>query len=351
MVRQDAANLCMDCSDDLMRSKGSSRGVSRSTAQAGSRYVEGYEPESEYGVAKRSQRGMIEELSLRLSEPRQQTGALSSGESMMVDTMRKSRSRPHDRDRVDELAIPCRQASTCASWRCPPPDPLAPPPGSAEFTSTLPEKANRLVIKPPGIGAQRLDDLLSRLAAPRQRPPVGGNIATGEKIVMESQVALKSKTTDVCMRTLTARLSNPRVPDPSVPPPSGESAMLDVHNRKPKRAANLGYLSRLARPNKRGGSAHAWRAMTAPAGTEGSGEQALRDDRTATPLSMRTTSPPQLHDPQDSEHRGSRGSLKLKGVEDINESSGSLKLSGSGRSAKEKSSPKGPAPQIFVGNA
>merc|ERR1719387_1123303 len=158
-------------------------------------------------MTRRSHRGMIDELSMRLSEPREHSGVsgqLSSGESIMVDTIRKGRTRPHDRDRVDDLAAPNRQASTCKSWRCPPPDPLGPPPGDADFPFI---KKSGLVIKAAPLNSHRLDDLLSRLAAPRERPPVGGNIATGEKIILEAQVAVKSKAKEVCLKSLAARLS------------------------------------------------------------------------------------------------------------------------------------------------
>merc|ERR1719265_1316479 len=109
---------------------------------------------------------------------------------------------------------------------------------------------------------------------------------------MESQVALQSKTQNVCMRSLTARLSNPRTTDPSVAPPSGEGVFLDALARHPKRPPNLEHLTRLARPNRRGGTALAWRC---PAPTDDrAGDQALMDDHTGTPQSMRTTSPPGL---------------------------------------------------------
>eukprot|EP00746_Dinoflagellata_sp_MGD_P010696 gnl/MRDRNA2_/MRDRNA2_122196_c0_seq1.p1 gnl/MRDRNA2_/MRDRNA2_122196_c0~~gnl/MRDRNA2_/MRDRNA2_122196_c0_seq1.p1 ORF type:complete len:246 (+),score=45.57 gnl/MRDRNA2_/MRDRNA2_122196_c0_seq1:73-810(+) len=232
--------------------------------QASSRYVDGYEPESEHGVGKRSQRAMIEEISMRLSEPRKHTTALCSGDSIMIDTIRKSRIRPHDRDRINQLASPCKKASTCASWGCPPPDPLAPLPGSADFMSSLPQKVNKLAVKTDRIGAQRLDNLLSRLAAPRQKPPLGGEMATGEKIIEESQVALKSKATSVCLRTLSARLSAPRVPNLFGHQSTVEALMAETHKSKQKRAPNFNYLDRLARPNRRGGSALAWGAVLPP---------------------------------------------------------------------------------------
>lgn len=342
MVRQQGQDLCTACSnlDDPLstaQSKGSSRGASRSTPQASSRYVEGYEPEAEYGMTRRSHKGMIDELSMRLSEPREHSGQLSSGESIMADTIRKSRTRAHDRDRIDDLAAPNRQASTCASWRCPPPDPLGPPPGEQDF---FPKKTSKLVIKAPPLSTHRLDDLLSRLAAPRQRPPVGGNIATGEKIILEAQGALKSKAPEVCMKSLTARLSNPRVPDPSVPPPSGEAVTLEHHARIPRRAPNLDYLKTLARPNRRGGSAHAWRAMITSSEAEGGDKQALGDDRTATPLSMRTTSPPHLNEQQESETSVGGSNMKLLVGTDDDHHGSSDQRSSQSLKDKIKSSPR-----------
>jgi len=232
-------------------------------SQAGSRYVESYEPTQEYGGAKRSQRDMIEELSMRLSAPREYNGGLSSGDSIMVETMRKSRSRPHDQDRLDELAAPSKKGSTCRAWGCPPPDPLAPPAGSVDFALTwMPKRASKLAVKGRGMGAAQLDHLLSRLAAPRQSPPMGGTLSTGEQIVINSQAGLNSKVKDVCLRTLTARLCNPReLPDSSANPPSGEGVMLEALNRRPKRAVNFEHLNRIARSNKRGASARSWGAM------------------------------------------------------------------------------------------
>lgn len=374
MVRQgqgQAQDLGMDYSklDDPSMSDpsaGQSKGISRETAQPGSRYVDGYEPESEFAVSRRSQQGMINELSIRLSEPRDHSGhALSSGESMMVETLRKGRGRPPDRDRLEELAIPCNRASTCAAWRCPPPDPLAPPPGTGpDFTSPISRNNPQAMAKRPQVmnkhlNSARLDDLLSRLANPRQRPTMGGNMATGERIVMESQTALKSKTGGrVDNRDLIARLSTPRVIDWTVAPPSGEAVMFDSLKRTPRRAPNTDHLARLARPNRRGGSALNWRV-----GLPGSDEAGYPDDRTGTPVSMRTTSPPPPE--QDPPTAPERSSMKLVvGTEDYDSrpttSSSSMGLKPKSRTSqglgKDKSSPKAPGSdsqgfKIYVGSA
>lgn len=343
MVRQ-GQDLCVACSSLDPVSAAQSNGSSKLWG-SGSRYVDGYEPESEYGSQRRSNKAMIDELSLRLSEPRDPQGALSSGDSIIADTVRKSRIRPHDRDRIDELAMPCKKGSSSASWRCPPPDPLAPPPGTGpDFTSTLSKNTPRFMKKIPEVTAkhmdnQRLDDLLSRLACPRERPPVGGNMATGEKIVMESQVAHKSKTEgNVCVRSLIARLSNPRVADPSVAPPSGEGVLLDTLARTPKRPPNHDHLSRLSRPNRRGGSALAWRCEQPEALKD-------KDDRTVTPLSMRTTSPPHLRGIEDDHERPTTsGSMSLK--------QGQTSPKGSRLSDKNtpRGQPGGAVPKIRVGD-
>lgn len=238
--------------DPAALSKGSSPNASRSMPQAGSRYIDGYEPESESAVARPRRARMIEELSLRLSQPRAPTNDMSSGESIMVETMRKSRTRPHDSEWIENLSTPSRTGSTAASWGCHTiPDPLAPPPGSVDFTSSF-----KFTIKPAKHKGQKLNEVISRLASPKQT--MGGETPIGEKIVTESQLALKAKTANVCTQSLIARLSTPRLKDMSAGPAAGESLFLDAMARRPKRAVNWDHLASISGPNRRGGSAHNW---------------------------------------------------------------------------------------------
>jgi len=205
------------------------------------------------------------------------------------------------------------------------------------------------------LDARRLDDLLSRLAAPRQRPPVGESLATGERIVMESKDALQAKTGGrVDNRDLITRLSTPRVIDLSMPPPSGEAVMIDCLKRTPRRAPNIDHLARLARPSRRGGSAFNW-------GVGLAGSDDVQDDRTGTPISMRTTSPPHLDgDQQDPQAASDRSSMKLLfGTEDQDSrpTSSMSNRTNKGKDAlgKDKPSPKASGSEsqgfkIFVGN-
>lgn len=252
--------------------------------------------------------------------------------------------------------MPCGRASTCHAWRCPPPDPLAPRPGTGpDFTSPVSRNEPQAMIKRPQImnkhlDARRLDDLLSRLAAPRQRPPVGESLATGERIVMESKDALQAKTGGrVDNRDLITRLSTPRVIDLSMPPPSGEAVMIDCLKRTPRRAPNIDHLARLARPSRRGGSAFNW-------GVGLAGSDDVQDDRTGTPISMRTTLPPHLDGDQQDPQATDRSSMKLiVGTEDQDSRpTTSSTRPGTSSTSMRKSQPKAPGSdsqgfKIYVG--
>lgn len=188
---------------------------------------------------------------------------ISYGERLILETCMRSRSRPYDRQRQEELAQPRNRGGTAASWgvrdggsgdRTQSGGPAATASSSYRGTSQDQSFAYVARARQEALNTEQVDDLVNRLSQPKRakqsaRPP-------GEQIILRSQEKTKSKG-DIDISSIVSRLATPRAVRALSPTP-GERVLMMWNRSDGLRRPDLQRINELAKATRRGGCAKSW---------------------------------------------------------------------------------------------
>lgn len=157
---------------------------------------------------------------------------LSYGERLVLDTFLRSRSRPYDRSRQEELARPRKRLGEASAE----PDPLI----------------ARYAAKPAAERCRIVESAVSRLSTPRRRDASAPR-NEGERIVAQQD----SKRKQMYIRDMddiVRRLNCPEKSSKNHEPPPGERIVLLHKARMASRSVNMQRIAEMALPSKHASS-------------------------------------------------------------------------------------------------